>query len=132
MLKDMLGPLCRFVAVLVAIGTVSTTALAQPVDINRLVDNLKNGADFRIRTQAALALGASKNGGAVEPLCASLSDANTTVRTAAAAALGKLNLGGSECLNARLASEQSESVKAAIQRALQQIGGGAEPAIGPA
>jgi hypothetical protein len=131
MLKDMLRPLRRFAAIVIALGTFASSAAAQTEDINRLVDNLKNGPDFRIRTQAALALGASKNSTAVQPLCAGLSDANTTVRAAAAAALGKLNLGGQECLNARLASEPSETVKAAIQRAMQQLAGGAEPVFLP-
>lgn len=132
LLKDMLRPLRRFAAIVVALGMFPSVAAAQPTDINRLVDNLKNGADFRIRTQAALALGASKNASAIEPLCASLSDSNTTVRAASAAALGKLALGGQECLNARLGSETSETVKAAIKVALGQVQGGAEPAIGPA
>lgn len=62
--------------------------------LDRLITALKSGGDFRVQTQAALALGASKNQGAVAPLCGALSDPNTTVRAAAAAALGKLALGG--------------------------------------
>lgn len=131
MLKDMLRPLRRFAALTAALVTLSSLAPAQTADINRLVDNLRNGPDFRIRTQAALALGASKNAAAVQPLCSALSDTNTTVRAAAAAALGKLNLGGQDCLTSRLGSEPSETVKAAIQRALQQLEGGAEPVITP-
>lgn len=95
---------------------------AQTGDVDRLVNNLLRGSDFRIRTQAALALGASKTGRAIEPLCSALNDPNTTVRAAAAAALGKLRLGGGECLSRRLASEGSDVVKAAIQKALLSAG----------
>ncbi len=97
--------------------------------LERLIAALKSGGDFRVQTQAALALGASKNPGAVAPLCGALSDPNTTVRAAAAAALGKLALGGGECLKSRLASEPSESVRATIQKAIDSIEGGAEPVI---
>jgi hypothetical protein len=97
--------------------------------LDRLIAALKSGGDFRVQTQAALALGASKNPGAVAPLCGALSDPNTTVRVAAAAALGKLALGGADCLKARLASEPSESVRATIQKAIDSVEGGAEPFI---
>src|SRR3954469_8315997 len=88
----------------------------EPADVDHLVQNLSGGTDFRIRTQAALALGASKSKRAVEPLCSSLADQNATVRAASAAALGRLRLGGSECLQKRLASEASATVKSAIQK----------------
>lgn len=97
-------------------------ARAQTRDIDRLVNNLLRGDDFRIRTQAALALGASKTSRAVQPLCTALGDSNTTVRAAAAAALGKLSLGGAECLSRRLNTETSDVVKAAIQKALETVG----------
>jgi HEAT repeats len=103
---------------------------AQSGDIDRLVQNLSKGDDFRIRTQAALALGASKTPRAIAPLCTALNDSNTTVRAAAAAALGKLSLGGGECLSRRLASESSDVVKSAIQKALQSAGE-PEPVFGP-
>ena len=96
-------------------------ALAEDADLDHLLQNLSNGADFRIRTQAALALGASKSKRAVEPLCSGLSDSNATVRAASAAALGRLHLGGSECLQKRLANEPSDTVKAAIQKALDPV-----------
>jgi hypothetical protein len=98
-----------------------------PGDIERLITNLRTGGDFRVRTQAALALGASRNARASEALCGGLTDANTTVRAAAAAALGKLQMGGAACLEQRLASEPNQSVKAAIQTALDRVRGGAEP-----
>lgn len=96
-------------------------------DVDRMVQNLKGGSDFRVRTQAALALGASKTERAIQPLCGALSDPNTTVRAAAAAALGKLQLGGAQCLEARAKTEPSETVKAAIQKALDLVKGGGEP-----
>lgn len=96
-------------------------ALAEEADIDHLVQNLASGSDFRIRTQAALALGASKSRRAVEPLCSGLNDTNATVRSASAAALGRLHLGGSECLQKRLSSEPSETVKSALQKALDPV-----------
>jgi hypothetical protein len=108
--------------------------MAQASDVDRLIYNLANNEDFRVRTQAALALGASKNERAVTPLCSALADSNTTVRAASAAALGRLALhAGQECLEARLSSEPSDVVKATIQKALDNIkngAGGAEPAFG--
>lgn len=86
-----------------------------------LAKRLKAGDDFRVRTQAALALGATKSKAAVEPLCAGLSDSNTTVRAASAAALGRLKLGGKECLQKRLAKESAAPVKASISKAIKSL-----------
>lgn len=124
----------RALSVLVFAGAflVVPAVLAQASDIDRLVYNLANSEDFRVRTQAALALGASKSQRALTPLCSALGDSNTTVRAASAAALGRLALGGTDCLEKRLASESSDVVKATIRKALETIrggGGGAEPAF---
>ncbi len=108
---------------------VSSTAAGQD-RIDRQVSLLKTSSDFRVRTQAALALGSSKNQRAVQPLCGGLEDTNTTVRIASAAALGKLNLGGADCLKRRLPKEPSSSVKGTIQRALARLGA-VEAVIGP-
>jgi hypothetical protein len=118
--------------VCVCLGLGATPSRAQGTgDIARMSENLRNGTDFRVRTQAALALGASKTGRAVQPLCAALGDSNTTVRAAAAAALGKLQLGGGECLEARVKIEPSATVKAAIQKAIDLVRGGGEPVFRP-
>lgn len=125
----------RGAALLLALAAAFTgrPAHAQGVgDVDRMIDNLKNGADFRVRTQAALALGASHSQRATAPLCAGLADPNITVRAAAAAGLGKLQLGGADCLSARLAEEPSPIVKSTIQKALEQVKGEAPPVIGPA
>jgi hypothetical protein len=124
----------RALSVLVFLGSwlLASVALAQNSDIDRLIYNLANSEDFRVRTQAALALGASKSERAQGPLCAALGDSNTTVRAASAAALGRLATKGSqECLEKRLSTESSDVVKATIQKALEVIksGGGAEPAF---
>lgn len=93
---------------------------------------LREAKDFRVRTQAALALGASADPRAVTPLCTGLDDENRTVRIAAASGLGKLHLGGEKCLTERLGREKDALVKTSLQRALEQLnsgGGSAEPVI---
>jgi hypothetical protein len=78
--------------------------------------------DFRIRAQAALALGASNDDAAVQPLCQGLSDPSDAVRVAVAAALGRLGRpAGASCLKARLDSESTGSVKGEIQKAIGAI-----------
>jgi len=126
----------RALSVLVFLGTLllGPPALAQTSDLDRLIYNLANSEDFRVRTQAALALGASKSERAAPPLCAALGDLNTTVRAASAAALGRLALAsGRDCLEKRLGVETSDVVKATIVKALDVIksggAGGAEPAF---
>jgi hypothetical protein len=111
---------------------VSGMARAQGTgDVERMVTNLRTGGDFRVRTQAALALGASRNARAKDALCSGLADSNTTVRAAAAAALGKLQMGGADCLEKRLLNEPNQSVKSAIQTALDRVRGGGEPVFTP-
>jgi len=92
-------------------------------------------ADARVRTSAALALGASNEDGAVEPLCSGLSDNAEVVRQAVAVALKRLNRTRSlGCLKAREPLERNEAAKVAITRAIEAISasgeggsGGSEP-----
>lgn len=100
--------------------TTSSRALAED-KVDRLAQQLKGSDDFRVRTQAALALGATKDKRAIDPLCSGLGDDNTTVRAAAAAALGKLKKGGVECLEDRLKKESSSSVKSVIKKSIKKI-----------
>jgi hypothetical protein len=92
--------------------------------VSAMVARLSGAADFRVRAQAALALGASGSERAVEPLCNALEDSSTTVRASAAAALGRLARGGEDCLRARLDEESSASVKSVLEKALGQLKGG--------
>jgi hypothetical protein len=80
--------------------------------------------DFRVRTNAALALGATNDDDAITPLCAGLSDPNELVRQAVAVAMRRLARPSSVvCLRRRLPVETSTSVKAQLERALEAIDG---------
>jgi hypothetical protein len=94
-------------------------------DVSFQADQLANATDFRVRTQAALALGASDDkDAAVGPLCAALDDTSDSVRSAAAAALGKLkHPKGLPCLKAHL-GEQNASVHSVIERSAKLLLGG--------
>ena len=112
---------CRVVALLAcAVLLVAGTSHARD-RVAQLSKQLRESSDFRVRTQAALALGASGSREAVRPLCGGLNDTNASVRAASAAALGKLRKGGSECLKQRLAEESSGAVKSVINKALSRL-----------
>lgn len=101
---------------------VASSALADSID--DLIKELKTNDDFRVRTQAALSLGKTKDARAVDPLCGALDDGNDAVRGAAASALGKLGKkDGKPCLEARREKESSDKVKSAIDKALRAIEG---------
>ncbi|HVW23942.1 MAG TPA: HEAT repeat domain-containing protein [Polyangiaceae bacterium] len=100
-----------------------------PPRVDRMASELRNNEDFRVRTQAALALGASKDKRAVAPLCDGLDDSSTTVRAAAAAALGKLALGGTDCLKSHLSTETNASVKSVLVKALDSVKTGQRPVV---
>lgn len=83
--------------------------------------------DFRVRTNAALALGATNDDDAVQPLCGAVNDGNEVVRQAAAAALKRLGRSSAlGCLQARLSVEGNADVKLQLTRAISalQSGGG--------
>jgi HEAT repeats len=84
--------------------------------------------DFRVRTNAALALGATNDDGAVTPLCRGLDDPSEVVRQAVAVGLKRLARSSSvDCLRRRAGVETNSSVKLQIQRAIEAIeaaGGG--------
>lgn len=100
-----------------------------------LTDQLKSNDDYRVRTQAALALGASGDNAAVKPLCDALGDSNASVKVAAAAALGKLGKpAGLPCLESASKRESAPSVKSQIDKsvtALRSGGSGAGGAAAP-
>jgi hypothetical protein len=87
-----------------------------------LIDQLKSNDDYRVRTQAALALGASGDNTAVRPLCDALGDSNASVKMAAAAALGKLGKpAGLPCLQSAAKRESVASIKTQIQKSIDSL-----------
>jgi len=81
--------------------------------------------DFRVRTNAALALGATNDDAAVPPLCRGLDDPSEVVRQAVAVGLKRLARSSSlDCLKRRAAVESNSSVKLQIQRAIEAIDSG--------
>lgn len=108
------------------------SAFADDAKIAFLADKLK-ADDFRVRTNAALALGATNEDNAVQPLCRALSDENEVVRQAAAAGMKRLGRAqGIACLRERLGAEGSDAVRLQLTRAIDTLeaargGGGGEP-----
>lgn len=99
------------------------------------IEQLKTSDDYRVRTQAALALGASGDDAAVKPLCDALGDKDLSVKVAAAAALGKLGKPAAvPCLTAAGKRESAAAVKTQIDKSLatlQSSGAAAAPAAPP-
>jgi hypothetical protein len=87
--------------------------------------------DFRVRTNAALALGQTGDDAVVVPLCGALGDSSDVVRQAVAVALTRLaKPASSGCLKERLAVETSDAVKRQIGKALDAVQGGASDTSG--
>jgi hypothetical protein len=104
--------------------TVTSTARADEARVRFLTEKLED-SDFRVRTNAALALGATNEESAVNPLCKALNDSSETVRQASAVGLKRLGKPSAHgCLEARKHSETNEGVKVAITRALEALGSG--------
>jgi hypothetical protein len=106
----------------VSVLLTSSAAFGQsPGDIPELAKRLKTSDDFRVRTQAALALGATGSPNAVRHLCEGLKDQNAAVRTAAAAALGRTGSTGVGCLKEKLKEESVKYVQTAIRDAITKL-----------
>jgi len=119
----------RLALLVAAIAVVSPTARGDGRTAF-LIDRLKSD-DFRVRTNAALALGATSDDAAVQPLCGALADSNDVVRQAAAAALKRLGKSSAlPCMKARLGVEANADVKLQITRGIESLegsGGGGTP-----
>lgn len=118
--------------VLIASALVARRASADP-RTDYFIKQLKTSDDFKVRTQAALALGASGDDAAVEPLCGALSDSDNAVKVASAAALGKLGkASGVTCLKSARSREKNSDVIAQIDQSIAKLtgGGGAPPPVG--
>lgn len=106
-------------AMFVLLGAHDASADADRVRF--LADKLRSD-DFRVRTNAALALGASNDESAVDPLCRALNDGSEVVRQASAVAMKRLARASAvPCLRSHESSERNEGVKIAITRAIESI-----------
>jgi hypothetical protein len=115
------------------LGSAPAPAQGKP-DVGFLASKLK-ADDFRVRTNAALALGAVTGDDApkvVQPLCEALADSSDVVRHAVAVALKRQGRASAlPCLKGRLGAEGTDAVKLQITRAIEAIeagGGGGTPA----
>ncbi len=114
---------------LVALGVLLVASLAMADSrTSFLIDRLRyppasgQADDYRVRTNAALALGATNDDAALSPLCDALGDPSDVVRQAVAAALKRLARSSSlGCLRSRAVSESNSSVKLQITRAIESI-----------
>lgn len=119
-------PMTRFAraltTLLLALAVLSfVRAAAAESKTATLAEQLKSD-DYRVRTQAALALGSSGDEAAIKPLCDALSDENASVKTAAAAALGKLTKPASlKCLEAAIAKETTPAIKTTMQKSIDGL-----------
>jgi hypothetical protein len=111
---------------LLVIAGVSSRAMADS-RTDFLVGRLK-ADDFRVRTNAALALGQTGDEAVVAPLCGALDDASDVVRQAAASALERLGKpSATSCLKDHLASEANDAVKRKISKALAALAASSSP-----
>src|SRR5205823_5090755 len=121
------------------VALVSIFAAPRPVlaaqSVSDLINQLKNDDDYRVRTQAAIALGVSGDDAAVKPLCDAITaDSNAAVQVAAAAAIGKLGkASGLTCLQGVQSKVTQPSVKKQIEQSIATLqsssssGGSAAP-----
>ena len=87
--------------------------------------------DFRVRTNAALALGQTGDESVVTPLCGALDDTSDVVRQAVAVALQRLaKPAAAGCLKDHLATETSDAVKRQITKALEAVQAGGSDSSG--
>ena len=90
-------------------------------DRSALVRVLTNSRDFRVRVQAAFALGNTRDPAVIPPLSRALADGNPAVRAAAATALGRI--GRTEALPAlqRASRDRSVAVRMQVARSIRVI-----------
>ena len=114
------------VAVFAAAALLAVAPAALPLaaqDRTQLVRILESDLDFRVRIQAAFALGNTRDASALDPLVRALADPNPAVR--AAAATGLARLGNPRALTAlrNLSRDPSAAVRVQAERAIRQISG---------
>ncbi len=122
----------RSLAVVVGLLVASTLPVAVSThaqDKARLIRVLNGDGDFRVRVQAAFALGNTRDESAVPHLTRALSDSNPAVRAAAATALGRI--GSARALPALRQAQRDSSAAVRLQASASlrviEEGGAREP-----
>lgn len=108
-----------FAVSLVLATTAAGSSAGSNVDV--LIDKLSSGADFRVRLQAALELGKTKDIKARLPLENALDDNNAAVRAAAAAALRVLGDDRSIVALTKHQKDQSAAVRTQIESTINAL-----------
>jgi len=110
-----------FSALVVAVLLATSSAEGAPPTVADLVSRLRNGEDFRVRVQAALELGKTRDSDALDPLVAALSDQHASVRAASAAALAELgDVDAVPALKQRRL-DRSDAVRKQIRQSLEEL-----------
>jgi hypothetical protein len=86
-----------------------------------MVRLLREGADFRVRVQAAFALGNTHDASARRPLERALRDDNPAVRAAAATGLGRLGRSAALTALRRARSDRSAAVRMQVERSIRTL-----------
>lgn len=116
------GALRALMSLLLAIGALLLVRVASAESKTAELAKQLKSDDYRVRTQAALALGSTGDEAAIKPLCDALTDSNASVKTAAAAALGKLTKPASlKCLEAAITKETVPAIKSTMQRSIDTL-----------
>ncbi|MFT3922552.1 MAG: HEAT repeat domain-containing protein [Myxococcales bacterium] len=111
------------VAVLLACGSLFSGVAAADARTDFLIRMLGTSAQFRVRTQAALALGGQQQAAAVtQALSKALSDEHPAVRAASAASLGRLKDPTAISALKVAQNDRDSSVRAAVRGALDSLG----------
>ena len=98
---------------LLGVGSIVIATTVEAQDRNALVRALTSGSDFRVRVQAAFAMGNSRDPSYRANLERALRDSNPAVRAAAATALGRL--GSRSALRALRAAQRDSSAAVRLQ-----------------
>ena len=113
----------RWLGTLLSFCVLSLASVAPAADIKTSIQRLREGEDFRMRVQAALDLGKSKDSQARVPLENALDDQHGAVRAAAAAALKVLgDKAALPALRARK-NDSSSSVRTQIKSSIAALEG---------
>jgi HEAT repeat protein len=112
---------------LVTLALCFSVAQAEAQPTSELIQKLGDGADFRVRVQAALELGKTHGAASRVALEGALDDENAAVRAAAAAALKVMHDAAALPALQRHADDASAAVRAQIKNSVEALAGGSAP-----